>query len=296
MRPDGRISTPLIEDIMAAGKTPTQLAREIEERLKKYIQDPNVTVIVRSFVGPFDRQIRVIGEATDPSAIPYRDHMTLLDVMIATKGLTKYAAGNRAEIVRRDPDGKHDHDPGKAQRPDQGRRHQPEHRDAARRHPDHPAILVLRRQRIMEAVRALVEQYLRAAWRRRWIGVVVAWLICGVGWVGVYLVPNQFESSARLYVDADAILTPLLRGLAADSAPTSQLEMLQRTLLSRPNLEKLVSKTDLDLSVAGPSDRERLLQGLANGRSGSRRRPGTCSPSPIAIPTPGWRTTWCRRC
>lgn len=106
VRPDGRISTPLIEDIMAAGKTPTQLAREIEERLKKYIQDPNVTVIVRSFVGPFDRQIRVLGEATDPSAIPYRDHMTLLDVMIATKGLTKYAAGNRAEIVRRDPDGK----------------------------------------------------------------------------------------------------------------------------------------------------------------------------------------------
>ena len=106
VRPDGRISVPLIEDIMAAGKTPTQLAREIEERLKKYIHDPNVTVIVRSFVGPFDRQIRVIGEATEPAAIPYRDHMTLLDVMIATKGLTKYAAGNRAEVVRRDADGK----------------------------------------------------------------------------------------------------------------------------------------------------------------------------------------------
>ncbi len=108
VRPDGRISVPLIEDITAAGKTPTQLAREIEGRLKKYIQDPNVTVIVRGFVGPFDRQIRVIGEATEPAAIPYRDHMTLLDVMIATKGLTKYAAGNRAEIVRRDADGKQD--------------------------------------------------------------------------------------------------------------------------------------------------------------------------------------------
>jgi polysaccharide biosynthesis/export protein len=106
VRPDGRISVPLIEDITAAGKTPTQLAREIEGRLKKYVQDPNVTVIVRSFIGPFDRQIKVIGEATEPAAIPYRDHMTLLDVMIATKGLTKYAAGNRAEIVRRDPDGK----------------------------------------------------------------------------------------------------------------------------------------------------------------------------------------------
>src|SRR5579871_1553459 len=106
VRPDGRISVPLIEDITAAGKTPTQLARDLEERLKKYVQDPNVTVIVRSFVGPFSRQIKVIGEATEPAAIPYRDHMTLLDVMISTKGLTKYAAGNRAEIVRRDPDGK----------------------------------------------------------------------------------------------------------------------------------------------------------------------------------------------
>ena len=115
----------------------------------------------------------------------------------------------------------------------------------------------------MDSFRLLIEQYARAAWRRRWIGMLIAWLICGAGWVGVYLVPNQYESSARLYVDADAILTPLLRGLAADSAPTSQLEMLQRTLLSRPNLEKLISKTDLDLSAAGPSDRERLLQSLA---------------------------------
>jgi polysaccharide biosynthesis/export protein len=106
VRPDGRISTPLIEDIVAAGKTPKALAREIESKLTKFIQDPNVTVIVRSFVGPPDRQVRVIGEATEPTAIPYRDHMTLLDVMIATKGLTKYAAGNRAVIVRVDPDGK----------------------------------------------------------------------------------------------------------------------------------------------------------------------------------------------
>src|SRR6516165_4485653 len=115
----------------------------------------------------------------------------------------------------------------------------------------------------MDSLRVLIEQYARAAWRRRWIGLFMTWLICGVGWVGVYLIPNQYESSARLYVDADAILTPLLRGLAADSAPSSQLEMLQKTLLSRPNLEKLVSKTDLDLSVATPSDRERLLQTLA---------------------------------
>jgi polysaccharide export outer membrane protein len=109
VRPDGRISVPLIEDITAAGKTPTQLARDIEERLKKYIQDPIVTVIVRSFVGPLNRQIRVIGEATEPEAISYRDNMTVLDVMIATKGLTKFAAGNRAVIVRHGPDGKEHH-------------------------------------------------------------------------------------------------------------------------------------------------------------------------------------------
>jgi polysaccharide biosynthesis/export protein len=106
VRPDGRISTPLIDDIAAAGKTPTQLAHDIQDRLKKYIQDPNVTVIVRSFVGPADRQIKVIGEAADPQAIPYSNGMTLLDVMIAAKGLTKYAAGNRAVIIRRDASGK----------------------------------------------------------------------------------------------------------------------------------------------------------------------------------------------
>ncbi len=116
----------------------------------------------------------------------------------------------------------------------------------------------------MDSARLMLSQYLRAAWRRRWMGMIVAWLVCGVGWVVVYTVPNQFESTARLFVDADAILTPLLRGLAADSAPTTQLEILQRTLLSRPNLEKLISKTDLDLTLNSPSDRERLITRLAN--------------------------------
>jgi polysaccharide biosynthesis/export protein len=100
VRPDGRISMPLIPDILAAGKTPTQLGTELQDKLKEYVKDPIVTVMVTSFVGPFSRQVRVIGEATDPQAIPYRDHMTVLDVMIAVKGLTKYASGNRAVIVR----------------------------------------------------------------------------------------------------------------------------------------------------------------------------------------------------
>ena len=101
VRPDGRVSLPLIPDIVAAGKTPTQFASDIEARLKKYVNEPNVSVIMRGFVGPSDRQVRVIGEATDPAAIPYREGMSLLDVMIATKGLTRYAAGNRAVIVRK---------------------------------------------------------------------------------------------------------------------------------------------------------------------------------------------------
>ena len=101
VRPDGRISMPLIPDIVAAGKTPTQLGKEMEQRLKQYVQDPIVTVMVSGFVGPFERQVKVLGEATEPAAIPYRDSMTVLDVMIATRGLTRYASGNNAVIVRR---------------------------------------------------------------------------------------------------------------------------------------------------------------------------------------------------
>lgn len=100
VRPDGRISLPLIPDIIAAGKTPTQLSTDIGQRLKEYIKEPNVSVMVSGFQGPLNRQIRVIGEATEPLAIPYRDGMTLLDVMILTKGLTRYAAGNSAVIIR----------------------------------------------------------------------------------------------------------------------------------------------------------------------------------------------------
>ena len=100
VRPDGRISVPLAPDLVAAGRTPTELGTAIEEKLKKYVQNPNVTVMVRSFQGPPDRQVRVIGEAVDPQAIPFRDNLTVLDVMIATRGLTKFAAGNSAVILR----------------------------------------------------------------------------------------------------------------------------------------------------------------------------------------------------
>ncbi|SHJ92344.1 polysaccharide export outer membrane protein [Roseomonas rosea] len=102
VRPDGRISMPLVPDIDAAGRTPTQLAGALQDRLREYVRDPNVTVMVRSFVGPSARMVRVIGEAAQPLALPYREGMTLLDVLIGARGLTRYAAGNRAEILRRE--------------------------------------------------------------------------------------------------------------------------------------------------------------------------------------------------
>lgn len=100
VRPDGRISTPLVDDETAAGKTPQQLGRDIEARLKKYVADPVVTVIVSNFVGAYGEQIRIVGEAATPKSIPFQAHMTALDAMIAAGGLTPYAAGNRAKIVR----------------------------------------------------------------------------------------------------------------------------------------------------------------------------------------------------
>ncbi|MFZ5609468.1 MAG: XrtA/PEP-CTERM system exopolysaccharide export protein [Pseudomonadota bacterium] len=102
VRPDGRISVPLIEDLAATGTTPTGLARNIEDKLKVYIQNPIVTVIVSAFQGPFAQQVRVVGEAANPQAIPYRANMTLLDVMIAVGGMTEFASGNRARLIRFD--------------------------------------------------------------------------------------------------------------------------------------------------------------------------------------------------
>ncbi|MFD3322728.1 MULTISPECIES: XrtA/PEP-CTERM system exopolysaccharide export protein [Alteromonas] len=100
VRPDGKVTTSLVEDIDVAGRTPTMLAREIEEQLSVYINNPRVTVSVNSFSGPLSEQVRVIGEATNPSAVNYTEHMTLLDLMIAVGGLTEFADGNNAKLVR----------------------------------------------------------------------------------------------------------------------------------------------------------------------------------------------------
>ncbi len=100
VRPDGKITTPLVEDLPAAGKTSTQLARDIEQALAKFIQQPVVTVIVTNFVGNFNEQIRVIGQAARPQALPYRRDMSVMDVLIAVGGITEFAAGDKATIVR----------------------------------------------------------------------------------------------------------------------------------------------------------------------------------------------------
>jgi polysaccharide export outer membrane protein len=100
VRPDGKITTPLVEDLPASGKSTTELARDIEKALAKFIQQPVVTVIVTNFVGTYDEQIRVIGQAAKPQALPYRRDMTLMDVLIAVGGVTEFASGNKAIVIR----------------------------------------------------------------------------------------------------------------------------------------------------------------------------------------------------
>ncbi len=112
-------------------------------------------------------------------------------------------------------------------------------------------------------IASLARRYTAAGWRHRWKALLLAWLICIPGWAAVYSLPSQYQASARIYADAEAILGTLLRGIAVDSSPGTQVDMLQRTLLSRPNLERVIAKTDLDLRVTDMESRERLLQRLA---------------------------------
>ena len=104
VRPDGKVSAPLVDVLVAQGKTSVELARDLEKKLATYVRDPIVTVIVTGFVGPFSEQVRVVGEAARPQFLPFRQKMSLLDVMIAVGGLTDFANGNRA-IIQRTSDG-----------------------------------------------------------------------------------------------------------------------------------------------------------------------------------------------
>lgn len=106
VRPDGRISFPLLNDVVAAGRSPTELSKEIETGLSKMIQQPTVTIVVGGFSGTFAEQIRIVGEAARPQAVPFRQNMSVLDVMIQVGGLTDYADGNAAVLVRGSEGGK----------------------------------------------------------------------------------------------------------------------------------------------------------------------------------------------
>ena len=115
----------------------------------------------------------------------------------------------------------------------------------------------------MDSMREMVARYGGLAWHRRWWGVTAAWIICVIGWMAVASMPNQYEAFARVYIDADAVLTPLLRGIAVESSLQDQLDLLQHMLLSRPNLERIIQKTDLQLETTTQSDTERMEERLA---------------------------------
>jgi len=126
----------------------------------------------------------------------------------------------------------------------------------------------------MNSLKSQAMPIVRILWRQKWLAVGIAWLICTAGWIGVAFIPTKYESSARVYLNADPLLTPLLHGLAADTDPTRHLDFLQRTLLSRPNLEQLVRLTDLDVGVTTPGEKENLYKRL-RATSTSPRSPPT---------------------
>ena len=114
----------------------------------------------------------------------------------------------------------------------------------------------------MESLQDLVSRYGGLAWRRRWWGVGAAWALCIVGWIGIALLPNEYETTARVYIDADAVLTPLLRGITTDTSMSDQIDLLQHMLLSRPNLERIIAKTDLQLDTRTQTDLEQMVARL----------------------------------
>lgn len=109
---------------------------------------------------------------------------------------------------------------------------------------------------------ALIRRYVAAGWRHRWKALLLAWFVCGAGWIAVYKLPDVYQANARIYADVDALLGSVLRDIAVDGAPERQVDTLQRTLLSRPNLERVIARTDLDLRVTDAASREALIERL----------------------------------
>ena len=102
VRPDGQITLPLVPNMPAAGRTSLEVAKAVEGELKKYVKDPIVSVMITNFKGTYAQQVRVVGEAAKPQALQYNDGMTVMDVMIQVGGMTQFAAGNRAILVRKE--------------------------------------------------------------------------------------------------------------------------------------------------------------------------------------------------
>ena len=230
VRPDGKISTPLVEDMIAVGKTPSQLARDIEKVLAEYIRQPQVNIIVSNAVSTFS-QVKVIGQVTNPQAIPYREGMTVLDAVLAVGGLATYAAGNRAKLVRSEggtPEGIQDPAHGSRQ---QGRP-VPESALRARRRDRRAGVEVLAMLNIVDQVK----DELRGAWRFRWTAIAIAWVVSVIGWWSCSRCRTCTRRWARVYVDTRTPLRPLLAGVAAEQDVESQIVMVRQALLGRTAL------------------------------------------------------------
>jgi polysaccharide export outer membrane protein len=273
VRPDGKITTPLIEDLPAHGKTPTVLARDIEKALGKYIRDPVVTVIVTTFVGPASEQIRVIGEAAKPQILAYRQNMTVLDVMIAVAAspisptATPRASPACPRAASPMPSGSRISSSAATSRPTSTcgpatsssfRKAGSDPRRNAPRVPTLP-------ESLMDELIHQLTTYLRGMWQRRWIGLAAAWVAAIVGVAVVMRIPDRYEASSRVYVDTQSLLRPLMAGLSIQPNIEQQVGLLSRTLISRPNVEKLIRMTDLDLGITSASERDQLIESLTRG-------------------------------
>ena len=148
----------------------------------------------------------------------------------------------------------------------------------------------------MDDIAALLRRYALGTWRRRWIALGAAWLLCLAGWVGVMSLPPSYEASAQVYVAADPVLTPLLHGIAIGGGISSEVALLQRTLLSRPNLEALIAKAGLLHGKDTVSAREAMVRKFSRRPFRSSRRLTASSPSPTATPIQGAPTRSCSPC
>jgi polysaccharide export outer membrane protein len=299
VRPDGRITTPLITDMPAVGKTPSMLAEDIKLQLSQYIQEPLVSVIVNKFAGTFSQQVRIVGATEKPASIPYRANMTLLDAMIAVGGLSEFAAGNRAKPDPLRQGGRQAEGiraaPG---RPAQEGREQGQRDADAGRCDHHPRehVLRIRGRRLHELALRRTSYRLHSVWNRRWLALAVAWGVCLLGWLAVALMPNSYESKARIFIQLDDALAEQVGIGVADRK--RDIERIRQTLTSAVNLEKVVRSTRLGDTVETPKQMEKAVPCARQGHQGGepagqpvrdhRRRQPARSPMPR---TPSWRRT-----